>query len=189
MFSSCIGRMRHRPAPLLSPGGIMRIEVFKALAAVAVLSWAAALPARADPVAQGAEHCVINVSPQDRLNIRAEANPSSQAMAEKPYGRCGIIVMGNCQGNWCPVEDGHVAGWVHRHFIAMVSPSRYCVTGVAPGDHLNLRAYPSPHSRVATRLHRNQCGIAFLPYRVGDWQKICASGWEGWVNRRYLSGQ
>ncbi|MEC5383751.1 SH3 domain-containing protein [Aurantimonas sp. C2-6-R+9] len=99
------------------------------------------------------------------------------------------MVTGSCKGNWCPVEEGHVTGWVHSHFIAMVSPALYCVAGVAPGDILNLRAYPSAQSRVLTKLDRHQCGIAFLPYAVGGWQKIRANGWEGWASRRYLSGQ
>jgi len=71
----------------------------------------------------------------------------------------------------------------------MVSPSLYCVTGVAPDDRLNLRAWPSPQSKVLARLPRNQCDIAFLPYARNGWQKIRVAGWEGWVNRRYLSGQ
>ena len=57
----------------------------------------------------------------------------------------------------------------------------YCVSGVARGDELNLRAYPSPQSRVITQLHRRQCDIAFLPYAAGNWQKIRVDGWQGWV--------
>ena len=70
-----------------------------------------------------------------------------------------------------------------------MSPSLYCVTGVAPGDRLNLRAWPSPQSKVLVRLSPNQCDIAFLPYARNGWQKIRVAGWEGWGTRRYLSGQ
>jgi SH3-like domain-containing protein len=145
--------------------------------------------AKAEPVAPGAEHCVVNVRSDDVLNMRERPSASSAVAARKRYGACGILVNGECRGSWCPVEDGHSLGWVHRHYISMVSPALYCVTGVAAGDRLNLRAYPSPQSRVLARLGRNQCGIAFLPYAVGGWQKIRVSGWEGWVNRRYLSGE
>ncbi len=144
--------------------------------------------AKADPVVPGEEHCVVNVRTDDRLNMRVQPNPRAAIVARKRYGDCGIFVH-DCRGSWCSVEDGHSLGWVHRHYIAMVSPARYCVANVAPGDALNLRAYPSPRSRVLTRLHRRQCGIAFLPYAVGSWQKVRADAWEGWVNRRYLSGQ
>lgn len=145
--------------------------------------------AQADPVVPGEEHCVVNVRSTDRLNMRAQPSARAQIVARKRYADCGILVHDECRGNWCRVEDGHNLGWVHRHYISMVSPAMYCVSGVALGDGLNLRAYPSPQSRVTTRLHRRQCDIAFLPYAVGNWQKIRVDGWQGWVNRRYLSGQ
>jgi SH3-like domain-containing protein len=150
-----------------------------------------ALPsgAQADPVVQNEEHCVVNVRANDALNMRERPRASAPIVARKHHDECGILVTDACQGSWCPVEDGHSLGWVHRHYIAMVSPARYCVAGVAPGDRLNLRAYPSPQSRLLTRLARHQCNIAFLPYAVGNWQKIRVNGWQGWVNRRYVSGQ
>ncbi len=144
--------------------------------------------ARADPVVPGEEHCVVNVRSDDRLNMRTQPHSRAGITARKRYGDCGILVR-SCSGSWCSVEDGHSLGWVHRHYIAMVSPAMYCVSGVSGGDALNLRAYPSSGSRVLTRLDRRQCGIAFLPYAVGSWQKIRVDGWQGWVNRRYLSGE
>ena len=145
--------------------------------------------AQADPVVPGEEHCVVNVRSDDALNMRAEPNASSEIVARKRYGECGILVNSECRGDWCSVEDGHSIGWVHRRYIAMVSPALYCVSGVAPGDVLNLRAYPSVQSRVLARLDPHQCDIAFLPYAVGNWQKLRVGGWEGWANRRYLSGE
>ena len=145
-------------------------------------------PALADPVVEGEEHCVVNVRSDDVLNMRARPSANARIEATKRYGDCGILV-DECRGDWCRVEDGHSLGWVHRHYIAMVSPALYCVTGVARGDRLNLRAYPSPQSRILARLRRDQCDIAFLPYSVGGWQKIRVDGWQGWVNARYLSGQ
>ena len=143
----------------------------------------------ADPVVPGEEHCVVNVRTDDRLNMRDRPSANAPIAARKRYGDCGILVNGECRGNWCPVEDGHSLGWVHRHYIAMVSPARYCVTGLARGDVLNVRAWPSPQSRVLTRLPRHKCEIALLPYATNGWQKIRVDGWQGWVNRRYLSGQ
>lgn len=154
-------------------------------------AFALAVPsiASADPIAVGVEHCVVNVRSDDRLNMRSQPDARAPIVARKAYGGCGITVAGACLGSWCPVEDGHNRGWVHRHYIAMVSPARYCVTGVGSGDRLNLRAFPSPQSRILTTLARDQCSIAFLPYAVGNWQKIRVVGWEGWANRRYLTGQ
>ncbi len=145
--------------------------------------------AQADPVVPGEEHCVVNVRSDDILNMREAPNASSYVVAQKRYGECGIRVNDECEGNWCPVEDGHALGWVHRRYIAMVSPALYCVSGVAGGDVLNLRAFPSTQSRILAELPPHQCDIAFLPYAVGSWQKIRAGGWEGWVNRNYLSGE
>lgn len=140
-------------------------------------------------VVAGEEHCVINVRSSDVLNVRERDSAVSPVVTTLRYGQCGIIVMGACSGAWCPIEDGHNQGWVNSRFISMVSPAVYCVTGVAAGDGLNLRAYPSSISRVLVTLPRNQCDIAFLPYAVGSWQKVRVEGYEGWVSRRYLSGQ
>lgn len=139
--------------------------------------------------AVGEEHCVVNVRVDDRLNMRERPSASSPIVSRKRYGECGILVTGRAHGNWVPVEDGHSIGWVHRRYIATVSPSLYCVTGVFHGDVLNVRAWPSPQSRIIHRLPRNQCDISFLPYSVGNWQKIRVKGWQGWVNRSYLSGE
>ena len=158
--------------------------------AVLALSIGFGLPSAAmAQVVPGEEHCVVNVASDDVLNMREEPSSRSEIVAQKRYGQCGILVQDACQGSWCPVEDGHSQGWVNRRFISMVSPSRYCVSGVAQGDTLNLRAWPSPQSRVLAKLSRRQCNIAFLPYSRGSWQKIRVGGWEGWVNRRYVSGQ
>jgi SH3-like domain-containing protein len=147
------------------------------------------LPSHADPIAPGAEHCVVNVRANDVLNMRIKPQESAPVAAAKRHDACGMLVQRSCRQNWCPVEDGHSLGWVHRNYIAAVSPAIYCVTGVAVGDVLNLRAFPSPQSRLIARLARNKCDIAFLPYSVGAWQKIRVGGRQGWVNRRYLSGQ
>lgn len=166
----------------------MRVPHLPLLLCVLLLSMLRAAPAAAEPIVVGDEHCVVNVRADDRLNVRTGPGSWYRVEGRWRYAKCGIIVE-RCRGSWCRVEDGHIAGWVHRHYIAAVSPALYCVTGVARGDGLNLRAYPSTISRVLTVLDRRQCDIAFLPFAVGNWQKIRVEGWEGWVNRRYLSGE
>lgn len=147
-----------------------------------------ATPAAAQ-VVEGEEHCVVNVSTNDVLNVRKKPSASAAIVTTHAYGDCGIIVTGSCKGSWCPIEDGHVAGWVNSRFISMVSPALYCVTGVAKGDVLNLRAFPSTNSKIIAHLSRHQCDIAFLPYAIGSWQKVRVGGYQGWVNRSYLSGE
>jgi SH3-like domain-containing protein len=145
--------------------------------------------ASADPIVPEKEHCVINVRPGDVLNMRDHPRQGAAVVSRKRHDACGIRVNDQCRGQWCPVEDGHSLGWAHRRYLAMVSPARYCVTNVAPGDRLNLRAFPSAQSRIVHSLGEHACGIAFLPYAVGNWQKIRVAGRYGWTNRKYLSGQ
>ena len=144
--------------------------------------------AHAETVVPGEEHCVVSVRSSDRLNLRARPSARAAVLAQKRYDECGILVRA-CVGVWCKIEDGHNLGWVHRRYISMISPAMYCVTALAPGDRLNVRAFPSPRSQVLTRLPQHRCEIAFLPYARGTWQKIRVNGWQGWVNRRYLSGE
>lgn len=160
-----------------------------AWAALAILSSLSATSPTAAQVVEGEEHCVVNVKASDRLNVRESDSASSQIVTKLRYGQCGVVVVAECKNNWCPIEDGHFAGWVNRRYISMVSPARYCVAGVSAGDVLNVRAFPSPSSRIITGLPSNKCGLAFLPYATGGWQKVRVSGYEGWVNGEFLSGQ
>ena len=155
---------------------------------VAMLGLAPA-SATASNVIPGEEHCVVNVATWDRLNIRT--SPSSQApvVRRRHYGSCGIFVVGKCRSQWCPVEDGHSAGWANRRFLSMVSPALYCTKGLASGSLLKLRAYPSATSRVLKALNPHTCDISFLPYARKNWQKIRVQGFEGWILQYALSGQ
>ncbi len=164
------------------------LRIFTFAVAVALSSIGGISGATAQ-VVEGEGHCVMNVKSSDALNLRAKGSAASKVVARLRYGECGIVITGSCKGSWCPVEDGHNSGWVNSKFISMVSPALYCVTGVGAGDGLNLRAYPSAGSRIVSVLPRHQCEIAFLPYAVGSWQKVRAGGYEGWANRKYLSGE
>ena len=140
-------------------------------------------------VVPGEEHCVVNVPSWDRLNIRSRPSSKSRVVARKRYGSCGLIVMGKCRSEWCPIEDGHIRGWANRQFLSMVSPSLYCTVNETRRGNVNLRAFPSPESRVLGALNKYTCGIAFLPYSRSIWQKVRVNGWEGWVTRDEVSGQ
>ena len=166
----------------------MRVSLAFAFACAAGLS-VLGTGAVSAQVVESEEHCVVNVKASDALNVREKPNANSRVVARLNYGACGVVVTGPCTGTWCPVEDGHNGGWVHSQFISMVSPAMYCVAGVKPNDVLNLRAFPSPNSRILTKLGPHQCELSFLPYSVGNWQKVRVKGYEGWANRNYLSGQ
>ena len=161
------------------------------LAATLATALLTALPAAAVDtfVVEGEEHCVVNVASWDRLNVRDEPNAGGDIVTRHRYGDCGIVVVGEAVGNWYPIEDGHYEGWVNGNYISMVSPALYCVSGVDDDDVLNLRRWPSTVSEIIYELDPHQCDIAFLPYAVGSWQKVRVDGYEGWVNRKYVSGQ
>lgn len=135
----------------------------------------------AEPVRTGAEHCVVNVRSDDSLNLRAGPGTGHRTLSRLPYARCGIIVTGACAGSWCPAEDGHDAGWVHRHHIAPVSAPSHCLGSPAQAKPVALRAWPAYSSRALVQLAPKSCGIALLPYATKGWQKIRQGGWEGWL--------
>lgn len=104
-----------------------------------------AFPANAQ-IAVGEEHCVVNVRPDDALNMRSAGSASSRVVSKLRYGRCGVMVVANCKGQWCPIEDGHNGGWVNRRFISMVSPAMYCVDGIS-----GQKRFPSAPIHPITR--------------------------------------
>lgn len=162
------------------------------LASLAAATLLAALPAAAVDtfVVEGEEHCVVNVATWDRLNVRDEPSSSGDIVTKYRYGDCGIYVVAGPVGSWYAVQDDDDnEGWVNGKYISMVSPSLYCVTGVDDDDVLNLRRWPSTVSEVVAELDPAQCDIAFLPYSTGNWQKIRVNGDEGWVNRKFVSGE
>ena len=159
-----------------------------ALSALALAAFPASGTADAQ-VVSGEEHCVVNVRADDVLNVRRQPNAKGSIANRLRHNECGLIVTGTCRGDWCPVEARHDTGWVHRRYISMVSPSLYCVTGVSSTDRLNLRRWPSAQSQVIITLAPDQCDVAFLPYATAGWQKVRVEGWEGWVDRRLVSGQ
>jgi SH3-like domain-containing protein len=157
------------------------------LATTALLT---AHPASAETfVVEGEEHCVVNVASWDRLNVRDEPSAHGDIVTRHRYGDCGIVVVGEPEGSWYPIEDGHYDGWVNGKYISMVSPALYCVSGVDDDDVLNLRAYPSAVSTIIAELDPDQCDIAFLPYAISGWQKVRVDGHEGWVKAEFVSGQ
>lgn len=156
--------------------GDLRIFMF---AVAFALSSIGGINVAAAQVVEGEEHCVINVKTTDALNVRAKNSAASKVVTTLRYGECGIVVTGSCKGSWCPVEDGHDAGWVKSNFISMVSPAIYCVTGVGAGDGLNVRAFPSPSSRIVTVLHRRQCDSLSCPTRLTAGRKCVPAGTRG----------
>ena len=113
----------------------------------------------ADPIEPGAEHCVVNVRADDRLNLRAGPGTGYRVLAHL-----------------------YDAGWARRRYLAMVSPTIHCPSPSEAGRPVPTRAWPSERSRVLTTLDARRCDIALLPFRTDGWQKIRQGGWAGWVD-------
>lgn len=160
-------------------------RLFPAVCAAILIAQAPA-PLAAEPILTGAEHCVVNLRSDDTLNLRAGPGTGHRILSRLPYARCGIIVTAACAGSWCPAEDGHNAGWVHRRYIASVSAPDHCLGSLPRPKPVALRAWPADSSRVLVRLAPRSCGIAFLPYATNSWQKIRQDGWEGWLRQSDL---
>jgi uncharacterized protein YgiM (DUF1202 family) len=60
----------------------------------------------------------------------------------------------------------------------------YHVHGVAYNDVLNIRAWPSPQSRIIGFLQPNEKGLFFTRFK-GNWGRLYGAG-NGWVNMRFV---
>lgn len=61
----------------------------------------------------------------------------------------------------------------------------YSVTGVAYNDVLNIRAWPSPKSRIVGHIPPNGEGVEIVR-RKGRWGLVEYDGIEGWSHTGYL---
>lgn len=64
----------------------------------------------------------------------------------------------------------------------------FAVTGVAPGDRLNVRTRPDARAPVVARLAPDASGIA-VGTRQGAWVQVTVAGRSGWVAARFLRPQ
>jgi uncharacterized membrane protein len=69
-------------------------------------------------------------------------------------------------------------------------PALFRVTGVAPGDALNIRAQPSARAAIVGRLPRNASGVEVTARSPdGRWGRINTGETAGWVALRFLAPQ
>ena len=147
----------------------------------------------------GASFRVVNVASDDVLNIRNGPSPTTDIVARLPPRATGIMKLGGCSGEWCPIRHGDRAGWVNRYFIApdgpgmrqagkrSPNPITYKVVRVAPHDVLNLRRRPDPDSPVVATIPATGKRIRLTGYCVGEWCPIEHARRSGWAHRHYLA--
>ena len=67
------------------------------------------------PRARDGSACVTGVN--STLNVRVGPGADYGRIAELAAGSCGIEVLARCQGDWCAVRQGDVAGWVSMRYV------------------------------------------------------------------------
>ncbi len=61
---------------------------------------------------------VVNITPNDTLNIRSGPSTAYPVLGEAPPGAGGLVELGPCLQGWCNIQYGAVIGWVSGRFIA-----------------------------------------------------------------------
>jgi hypothetical protein len=76
------------------------------------------------PLIQGAEMKVVNVGPNDVLNIREYATDNSPIIDIIPPKAKGVIYLGESRGQWVFVQydRAKAKGWVNRRFVTPIVP-------------------------------------------------------------------
>ncbi len=81
---------------------------------------------------------VVDVAPDDQLNIRAAPDVSSEVLGSFAYDAKGIEVVGRAKGtpHWARVNFREGAGWVNTRFLSQTSeakdPVSYICFGTEP---------------------------------------------------------
>ena len=62
---------------------------------------------------------VVNVGPNDMLNIRSGPSPAYPVLGAAPPSAGGLLELGPCLQKWCNIQYGAVIGWVNGRFLAV----------------------------------------------------------------------
>jgi hypothetical protein len=65
---------------------------------------------------------VVNVAPDDVLNVRNGPSTQFEVVGGLPPGSRGVTVTGACQSKWCPVQHPSARGWVNSTYLAPEAP-------------------------------------------------------------------
>jgi hypothetical protein len=61
---------------------------------------------------------VAGVDAGDTLNVRSGPSEYHEAVSSLPAEGHGVQIIGACRDVWCPIQHGHVVGWVNRYYLA-----------------------------------------------------------------------
>ena len=60
---------------------------------------------------------VAGVDASDVLNIRNGPSPDDYRVGEIPPTGRGIVIIGRCLDDWCPIQHQGLTGWVNRYYL------------------------------------------------------------------------
>ncbi|MGC8011007.1 SH3 domain-containing protein, partial [Salmonella enterica] len=60
---------------------------------------------------------VVNIREDDVLNVRSGPSSEHAVVAALQPGSRGVIITGDCESDWCPVQHAAGSGWVNRTFL------------------------------------------------------------------------
>lgn len=154
-----------------------------------------------EKTAYTATYRVVNVAFDDVLNIRNGPSPLANIVSTIQPRAKGVMMAGNCEGEWCPVRHGQSQGWVNRYFLAAengarrnafvrrpsAAPITYKVVRVAAGDVLNLRRRPDGDAAIVATIPPSGTHIRLTGYCVGDWCPVEHGRHSGWAHRYFLA--
>jgi hypothetical protein len=117
------------PAIRLPGESAKSAEPAQAAKAVALAAAPPPAPAPAASAVGGISYRVVNVRPDDVLNLRQAPGTSGAIVATIPPNGRGIRLTGGCAGEWCPVTFETQRGWVNHLYL---SPDLGSVPTAAP---------------------------------------------------------
>jgi len=65
---------------------------------------------------------VSGVDDHDVLNIRRGPSEDDLVVGEIPPTGHGIVIVGRCLDDWCPIKHRSITGWVNRYYLAQETP-------------------------------------------------------------------
>lgn len=148
-----------------------------------------------------ATYRVVNVPSDDVLNVRNGPSPEARIVSTIQPRAIGVVMAGNCEGEWCLIRHGRSHGWVNRYFLASENSTRqhaylrrstpnpitYKVVRVPAGDVLNLRRRPDSEAAVVATIPPSGNRIRLTGYCVGEWCPVAHGQDSGWAHRYFLA--
>jgi uncharacterized protein YraI len=74
-------------------------------------------PPAAKTPEQPSAYKVVNIRDDDVLNVRSGPSSEHAVVAALQPGSRGVIITGDCESDWCPVQHPAASGWVNRTFL------------------------------------------------------------------------